>query len=207
LKSSIVYIDGFNLYYGALKNTRWKWLDLQKYFSMLRQDDEIIKIKYFTAMLYGSKGNKQKTYLLALESLPKVETIYGKFKTKTVECNVTGCNFPGSKLFGIPEEKRTDVNIALHMLKDAFENKCERIILVSGDSDLAPAIQMIKNISANLEIFVYIPANNSFRGAAVELRSIAHKNRTLPNNLFSRAQLPRKIPDGSGGFVLRPDNW
>lgn len=107
----------------------------------------------------------------------------------------------------MPEEKRTDVNIALHMLHDAVSGKCDRFILVSGDSDLVPAIQMVKNLSPEKEIIVYVPANNPIRGAAVELRSAADKHRTLPNALFRKAQFSMKIPDGKGGFILKPSSW
>ncbi len=67
-KRSMIYIDGFNLYYGALKNTKWKWLNLERYFALLRQDDEIQTIKYFTALISGSHKPNQENYLLALES-------------------------------------------------------------------------------------------------------------------------------------------
>jgi hypothetical protein len=67
-KSSIIYIDGFNFYYGAIKNTKWKWLNLEKYFKLLRQDDEIVTIKYFTALIDGSHRANQESYLLALNT-------------------------------------------------------------------------------------------------------------------------------------------
>ena len=63
-KRSIIYIDGFNLYYGAIKDTKWKWLNLERYFTLVRQDDDIQIIKYFTAtFLHRGEG------LLCLEIL------------------------------------------------------------------------------------------------------------------------------------------
>ena len=66
-KKSIIYIDGFNLYYGMLKNTKYKWLDLEAYFTRLRLDDDVKEIKYFTSTVFG-KDNlaRQKSYLKAL---------------------------------------------------------------------------------------------------------------------------------------------
>ena len=58
-KRSIIYIDGFNLYYGALKDTKWKWLNLERFFTLLRQDDDIQVIKYFTALISGSHTLRQ----------------------------------------------------------------------------------------------------------------------------------------------------
>jgi len=49
---TIVYIDGFNLYYRNLKNTPYKWLDIEKFCeSLLLPGTPIVKIKYFTARI------------------------------------------------------------------------------------------------------------------------------------------------------------
>jgi uncharacterized LabA/DUF88 family protein len=207
MKKSIIYIDGFNLYYGAVKGTPWKWLDLEKYFTLLRQNDDIQQIKYFTAEISGSHRPNQDNYLLALSTLSKVEIILGKFKTKQVKCLVSNCTYSGSRIFNQQEEKRTDVNIALHMLHDAYEEVCERIILVSGDSDIVSAFAMIKNLKPKIELVVYIPARNPIRGAAVELRNAADKSRTLPNGMLRIAQFPPTIQDSSGNVINKPQSW
>ena len=207
MKRSIIYIDGFNLYYGALKGTNSKWLDLDKLFTYLRKDDDIQEIKYFTALLDGAKRFNQETYLLAIETFSKIKIILGKFKQTTIECINPLCDYTGNRLFNKPEEKRTDVNLAIHMLSDSILDRCDRLILVSGDSDLVPAINMIKDISPNKKVIVYIPARNPIRGAAVEIRSSADKHKTLPNNLLKKSQLPPHIPDSKGGFINKPLGW
>jgi hypothetical protein len=116
---AIVYVDGFNLYYGALKGTAYKWLNIESYFQKLLPDDDITAIKYFTATVDGTAGQRQKQYLLALETLKSVTTILGRFKRKNVSCVHAGCTFVGNRVFTVPEEKRTDVNIAVHLLDDA----------------------------------------------------------------------------------------
>ena len=69
---TFIYVDGFNLYYGALKGTAWKWLDLVALFErVLQRHHEIIAIKYFTARVSGtsvdqSKPQRQDVYLRAL---------------------------------------------------------------------------------------------------------------------------------------------
>ncbi len=145
VKRSIIYIDGFNFYYGALKDSPYKWLNLQTYFERLRQDDDVQKIWYFTARVSGAASSRQSPYLEALLTLPKIEIKYGLFKDKTQKCRVIGCSLPASqKKYKVPEEKGTDVNIALQMIDDAYQGLCDRIILVSGDSDLVPAIELVK---------------------------------------------------------------
>ena len=89
---TIVYVDGFNLYYGALKNTPCKWLDLEKYFSLLRQGDDIRVVRYFTALVNRDpRRTRQQAYLAALATRRLVETILGRFKQKTVACACRGC--------------------------------------------------------------------------------------------------------------------
>ena len=49
---TIVYVDGFNLYYGAVKGTPYKWLDLRALFrSILAPFHHIIAIRYYTAIV------------------------------------------------------------------------------------------------------------------------------------------------------------
>jgi hypothetical protein len=69
-KRSIVYIDGFNLYYGALCRGPFKWLDLERYGTRLRQDDDIQVIRYFRALVAGPVQVRQTTYLRALGTFP-----------------------------------------------------------------------------------------------------------------------------------------
>ena len=202
-----VYIDGFNLYYGALKDTPYKWLDLQKYFDLLRSSDDIQTIFYFTAEIDGSHRQNQQTYLSALATLPKVEIVLGNFKFKQVRCRVKDCDFKGRRFFRTPEEKRTDVNIAVQMVQDAYERACEHFVVVSGDSDLVPAIHAVKGVDSTNKVTAYIPATDPKRGAAVELRSAADKARILPNILLRRTQFLKRIPDGFGGWLEKPSDW
>lgn len=207
---TIIYIDGFNLYYGALKGTSCKWLNLERYFQLLRPNDDVRAIRYFTAMVNGPTRANQEAYLKPLATLPLVRVVLGKFKQKRVKCNEPTCLHSGNRLFDTTEEKRTDVNIAVSMLDDVYQNLCDQLILVSGDSDLVPALATIRLRFSTKRLFVYvphIPSPTSTRGYAVELRSAAHTNRDLPNNLLKLAQFPSNVPDGLGGSIVKPTTW
>jgi uncharacterized LabA/DUF88 family protein len=204
---SIIYVDGFNLYYGAVRGGPHKWLDLQKYFQMPRPDDDVQRIKYFTALIDGSHRPNQEAYLQALDTLPKVEIILGKYKYKSVKCTISACTYAGSREFQVPEEKRSDVNIATHMIDDAHCRRADRMILVSGDSDLVPAIHMVKQQFPTIKITVYVPSRNPIRGAAVEIRSAADKHKTLPLNLLPQCQFPNPVRGGTTGAILKPPSW
>jgi 6-hydroxy-3-succinoylpyridine 3-monooxygenase len=204
---TIIYIDGFNFYYGAVRGTSYKWLDMEKCFLKLRPDDDIKNICYFTALVDGSKGVRQQTYLRALATRPLVQVILGKFKLKQVKCGVTHCKYSGSRIFDMPEEKRTDVNIALKLLDDAYHDRADQFIIVSGDSDLVPALEMVKTQWPAKRLIVYVPSRHFIRGAAVELRSAADKHKTFPQALLKVCQFPAELSDGHGGFINKPVEW
>lgn len=206
-KRAIVYIDGFNLYYGALKDGPYKWLDLEKFFVRLRQDDEIQRIFYFTAQVDGDAGRRQAAYLRALTTLPLVTVVPGKYKMKQVKCKLAPCTYAGPKWFRVPEEKRTDVHIAVQMLDDAYQDRCDRLVLVSGDSDLVPGVVKVKAAFPEKRVYVYVPSRDPTRGAAVELRSTADQARQLPLDLLKSSQFPAQVTDGSGGLIPKPATW
>ena len=134
----ITYIDGFNLYFG-LKTKGWKrcyWLNLQMLaMNLLKDNQELVMIKYFTSRISGppDKSKRQRTFLEALETLGNFHMFYGHYLTNTIECQKCGAIFPK------PNEKMTDVNIAVEMLTDAFQNKFDTAILISADTVLKPA--------------------------------------------------------------------
>jgi hypothetical protein len=204
---TIVYIDGFNLYYGAVRGSAFKWLNLQRFFLLLRPHDNIVKVHYFTALVEGPTKPNQEIYLRALGTLPLVNVVLGKFKTKQVRCSNSACTFAGDRFFTVPEEKRTDVNIAVFLLDDAYQNQCDHSIVVSGDSDLVPAISLLKVRFPKKRVTVYVPSRNPTRGAAVELRSVADRHRTLPLNLLPFSQFSNPLPDGAGGLLHKPASW
>jgi len=204
----IIYIDGFNLYYGVLKFSKDKWLDIEHLFKRLRPHDTIMKIRYFTALSSGGKSADQLAYLKAIETLPLVNVVRGRYKGKSVKCLVRSCAaVDKDRFFTTQEEKRTDVNIAISMLDDAYQDLCDHLIVVSGDSDLVPAVNMVKIRFPLKQVTVYVPSRNPVRGAAVELRAAADKDRDLPLNLLKRAQLPASISDGAGGYITKPATW
>ncbi|MDV2989069.1 MAG: NYN domain-containing protein [Dehalogenimonas sp.] len=79
-----VYIDGFNLYYGALKYSPFKWLNLAMLCSNLFPNDTINQIRYFTARVKPSPHDleaplRQDIYLRALRTLPSLSIYQGRY--------------------------------------------------------------------------------------------------------------------------------
>lgn len=145
-----VYIDGFNFYYGCVRGRPWKWLDLGSLFEKaLGPQNEIKRIKYFTARVQPSISDpdvnvRQDTYLRALAAhCSNVELYFGHFLRHPVR--MEHVNPPPSTVeVWKNEEKGSDVNLALHVLNDAWHNAYDCAVIVSNDSDLAEALRLVK---------------------------------------------------------------
>ncbi len=203
----IVYIDGFNFYYGMVRNTKYKWADLQMLFERIRQNDEVLAINYFTSKAKDSAGQRQDVYFRALKTRPKIKFIYGRFKETHRDCGVRECKFAGNRRFPIEVEKRTDVNIAVQMVGDAYKDAADVFVLVSGDSDLVPALQHVRLNFPKIRLVAYIPARNADRAAATEIREHVDKDSTLDVNLIGRCQLPNPVVGLDGSVIHKPGSW
>jgi len=145
-----VYVDGFNLYYGALKGTRCKWLDLEALCRHLLPNETIAVICYFTARVSGRIDTgapvRQDMYLRALRTLPRVELHFGTFLTNSVWMPLVAPPTRGSRKVKVikTEEKGSDVNLASHLLLDAFQNRCDTVVIISNDSDLTEPVRIAR---------------------------------------------------------------
>lgn len=202
-----VYVDGFNLYHRALKNTAYKWLDLKVLVQRVLDDKhEIIGIKYFTAMVSGRldphKPLRQQAYLKALQlAIPEISIHYGQFMSHVVKAplaNPIGQN----RWVDIikTEEKGSDVNLAVHLVNDAWLGKYDCAVVLSNDSDLKEAITLVKDHHKKL-IGVMIPPN-SF--PSKELMRAAHFVKQIRNASLAASQLPDVI---QGSNVHKPKEW
>ena len=154
---TFIYIDGFNFYYGAVKDTPYKWLDFKKLFEYLTDPShQIISIKYFTAKVTGKidpdQPVRQKTYIRALRKyIPEISVYYGKFLSHNVfkplaypiDKNLFGKNIKFVNVIKT-EEKGSDVNLAVQLLNDAWLDLHDCAVIVSNDSDLSESLRLVK---------------------------------------------------------------
>ena len=142
-----IYIDGFNLYYGAVKGTPYRWLNLAELCRLLLPRDEIVQIKYFTALVNPrpsdpDQRSRQETFLRALSTIPNLSIIYGFFLTHEVTMPLAR---PGKGYVRVikTEEKGSDVNLATHLLIDGVDDSYELAVVLSNDSDLLEPIRVV----------------------------------------------------------------
>ena len=201
-----VYIDGFNLYHSLVDaaakspmGNRLKWFDIQKMLlNKVSENKTIVSVKYFTALFPDAgKSDRHKRYIKVLEDTG-IEVVHGRFKPRIRYCPRCKRNF------NTHEEKRTDVNIALHLLNDFYSNTYDTAIIVSGDTDLIPAIHMIKKANYMKKIGIIFPYNRfnkEFRGVATFLNKIKMTD-------IETAILPDPYVLSSTGVSLtKPTSW
>jgi hypothetical protein len=206
---TIVYIDGFNLYYGTVKGGPHKWLDVELFCRRLRNDDAIVRIHYFTSTVAGSRAVRQRVFLDALRTRPMIRITLGQFKLKTITCENSRCDFQGDRTFTKPEEKRTDVAIGIQMLDDAYQDACDRFVLITGDSDLVPAVQRIRKRFPKKKIITYRPVGDHAIKArrGDELADASGDGRVLPRALFAHCHLPDPVIGEGGKELWKPGSW
>lgn len=217
-----VYIDGFNLYYRALKGTQYKWLDIEKLCFSLAPDSEIVRIKYFTARIKAKTNSndasiRQDIYFKALDSECNLyQKIEGRYQvtqkkrelSKDLSChqNSSCTPYKMKDLVQVyePQEKQTDVNIAAHMINDAWLGLYDQAILISNDSDLAMALEIVRTEypgKPKKRIGLITPGRDSRPAGSLNRHSDWQKNIKIFH--LEKSQLPNKIADN----IRKPVSW
>jgi uncharacterized LabA/DUF88 family protein len=199
----IVYVDGFNFYFG-LKSKKWRkyyWLDLVKFFeSFLKPHQELVALKYFSAIQKNTgKADRQDLFFQANKLNPMFQLELGKFLQKQFTCRK--CQDSIIQF----EEKETDVRIATHMLSDVVRKRCDISILVSADSDLIPPIEAIRELNDNHKIWTYFPPQRY----SSDLVSLSDRYVKLERHQlkFDDCQLPEEVTLKNGFVIKRPNHW
>lgn len=206
---SYVYIDGFNLYYCALKGTPYKWLNHLELVNKLLPKNRVDKIKYFTARISARPGDpdqptRQQAYLRALQTIPNLEIIEGHFLTHPVRMALAH-PVPGlPKVVEVvkTEEKGSDVNIATHMLVDAHRSLYDVAVLISNDSDLAEPVKAVKETFGKPVIIL----NPELNHPSYELKKHATFVKPIRSGVLAASQFPPKLTDRNGTFT-KPASW
>ncbi len=205
---TIVYIDGFNLYYGCLKGSPYKWLNLLELSKFLLPKHKILKIKYFTAKVSPQPYNldchkRQYTYIRALQSLDCCEIYYG-FYLSNIKKAPLAKPINKKKFIDIihTEEKGSDVNLATHLLLDGFKNRYDSAVVVSNDSDLTTTIQAVKN-----ELKKNIGVISPYQRPARALQNKATFYKKIRTGVLQASQFPPTINLKDGKIIHKPSSW
>lgn len=207
---TFIYVDGFNLYYRALRGTKHKWLDLEALSkSLLAPENDIQRIRYFTAPVSGKldpgQPIRQQRYLQALQSLSCVTVHQGTFLSKPkvrplVHPDPAG---PTHVLIWNTEEKGSDVNLATYLIHDAWQNLFDVALVFSQDTDLIEPVRIVRD-EIKKPIGVVVLDGKS----PGQLASYGSFIRHITPGRLAAAQFPDVVPFGRKGKSVKcPIEW
>lgn len=201
----IVYVDGFNLYYG-LRDQGWRrfyWLNIRRMIEgLLKPNQQLISTKYFTSFVSSTpsdpdKNRRQVAYLDVLGTLPDFQIIYGHYLHNTQRCRKCGATWV------VPEEKMTDVNIATELMVDAFQNSFDTALVVSADSDLSGPIEAVHRLFHDKRVVVFFPPGRSSK----RLMQVANAFVSIRRNTLAQSQFSDQVSTPAGIVIRRPATW
>jgi len=218
-----IYVDGFNLYYGALKNTPFKWLDIHRLCITLRPGIQINQIRYFSARVKSvpydpDKPVRQDIYFRALRTIPSVTihlghfvgwpTLAPQYPFAYIDSNKPPRKPPQNVQIYKTSEKGSDVNLATYLLHDCFSNDpaetFDEAIVISNDADLAFPISLVAGKYAKLVCVVNPHPKDKLNRDLLNAATTCL--RTINPGVLARCQFPPTLTDGIGPFT-KPNTW
>ncbi|MBI4494540.1 MAG: NYN domain-containing protein [Chloroflexi bacterium] len=203
-----VYVDGFNLYYGCVRDTSCKWLDLGKLCRFLLSDYTIHRIRYFTARLRSrpddpGKPQRQDVYLRALRTIPNLSIHEGFYLETTPRARLAnpGPGQPRTVEVLKTEEKGSDVNLATYLLLDAVDQDADVFVVVSNDSDLVTPIEVVRTRFDRA-----VGLLNPYQRASRRLLEVVAFNRHIRQAALKACQFPLEFQDAYG-TIRKPSAW
>ncbi len=202
LKRVCGYVDGFNLYYG-IREKGWKhlyWIDpFTLVESLVTGTVDLHTVKYFTARIRhpDEKRKRQSAYLDALRAFGDSQVVYGQLSPRRRSCRKCKTNWTSY------EEKMTDSAIAAHLVADAFLDRFDTAIMVGGDTDIIPAIRIVRTHFPEKTILAWYPPRR--KNDAVG--NSCHGSDTINHDHLAKALMPDQVEVGEGIVVERPSQW
>ena len=211
-------VDGFNLYHSLREGSRdmglrkmgTRWLNLNSFLSSylanigsaLGARTELENIYYFSALathLDASNPAETARHSAYIECLKDtgVKVELGRFKPKHVHCKSCGQTTIHH------EEKETDVAISVRLVELGLSNLCEVAVIVSGDTDIAPAVRMAQRLAPQLKIVFAFPYRRKNR----ELVSLAAFNFDLTPRSYHNHQFSDPVMLADGRSIAKPSGW
>lgn len=204
-----VYVDGFNLFYGALKGTPYKWLDLDALVTNIVKEATIRRIRYFTARIQARPGDpsqpdRQQAYLRALRTIPHLTIHDGRFLSSEVTMRLVTPMSNGTRFVKVvkTEEKGSDVNLASYLLVDGMRGEYEQALVISNDSDLLTPVRLVKH-ELGLRVGVLCPHPKPSQPLMREATFF----RPIRRGVLQASQFPPVLVDTGGKEIRKPASW
>lgn len=202
-----VYVDGFNLYYGAVRGTSFKWLNIRRYCELAFPSATIHEIHYCTAIVKDATWDpqqslRQRTFIRALETTG-VQVHYGSFQRNIVDMPLANPPPKGARMVRVikTEEKGSDVALGALLVAHGYQKRYQSAIVVSNDSDLVLPIKIVRE-----ELGLPVGILNPHKKFAAELVKVATFKKQVRAGVLRAAQFPETLKD-QHGTITKPANW
>lgn len=160
---------------------------------------EVSLIKLYTALPHQDEKRSRHMEFNEAQRAQNVEIFLGRFVKRDWYCN--NCGEKNVRR----EEKETDVHIAIDSVADVLQDKIDAMVLLSGDSDHAPAFRLIGAARSDVPrvTVVFEP-----RGFSREIEQVATETYYVKASTIARHNLPDKVLDGEGVVkATRPSKY
>ena len=205
-----IYIDGFNVYKRLLSKTPYKWLDLRLFAQrLLGNRGSVVRVNFYTSNVSGKLNprmpGRQNQYLRAIKAhIAELQVHLGKFNTKAV-LRPKSKPLPSGKWDYVQvldtKEKGSDVNIASHLLRDAFQDSFDLALVISQDTDLIEPVRIAVQ-DAHKVVGVACPERVP-EGMRREASFALHIHRSI----LKACQLPATVRKEDGEEIHKPSAW
>ena len=146
----MIFIDGSNLYHSLKKNFNTSKINFEKFCTHLAGKGDLITINYYTAPVHQKDDpqayQSQQKFLANLAKVKRLKISFGRLEKRENNHKV---------------EKGVDVKLVVDLMKNAFEKKFDKAILVSNDADFVPAVEEVQMLGKKVTNVAF-PKTKSF---------------------------------------------
>jgi uncharacterized LabA/DUF88 family protein len=207
-------IDGFNLYHSVktasqdlgLNGSGTRWLDLRSlcdsFLHAIGNNAQTAEIYYFSALAKHLEAKKpdvtvrHQIYIRCLEDSGIAVELH-RFKKNPTVCHK--CN----QVFNRREEKETDVAIAARLFEILCLDKCDTVVLITGDTDIVPAVKTAQKIFPKKEIVFLMP----YKRHNKELANLVSRHFDISSNNYIKHQFPDPFITKKKKLIHKPSSW
>jgi uncharacterized LabA/DUF88 family protein len=212
MNRTVFLIDGFNLYHSVreasrdLRGASTKWLDIaslcKSYLYLIGNNAQVTGIHYFSALARHLEASnpdvtkRHQAFIRCLEATG-ITCQLNRFKAKTINCPYCRRDFLRH------EEKETDVAISIKLIELFHRDECDTIVLLTGDTDIAPAVRTSLILFPDKEIWFAFP----YKRTNHELKKLVNRSIKISKDHYTRYQLPSPFTLPDGTQITKPSRW
>lgn len=223
----VFYIDGFNFYYlRMLRLPAYKWLNLKLMADKVVDPKvKVHTVNYYTANVSGKVDveapKRQQAYFRALRSVPEVNLHFGQFLSSTKWAGLVkpASAKPDGYVWAQPEpdvvmvkkteEKGSDVNLGVHLVRDAFLDKFDIAYVLTNDTDLVEPIRIVTQ-EVGKQVCIVAPCRQRHKNIPIPSPSLAKVSSFslyIDDTDLAGSQFPNPIVAPNKTPIFKPLTW